>query len=63
MNTNMGSADRGIRAVIAVVIGGLYFMGMISGTTAIVLAVLLVIVPSYRARRARARAEGIADGD
>ena len=27
------------------------------------LAVLLVILPSYRARRARARAEGVADGD
>ncbi|MDE2792269.1 MAG: tripartite tricarboxylate transporter permease [Paracoccaceae bacterium] len=29
----------------------------------LVLAVILVILPSYRARRARARAEGIADGD
>jgi len=29
----------------------------------LVLAVLLVVVPSYRARRARARAEGVADGD
>ncbi|MDW4496669.1 tripartite tricarboxylate transporter permease [Sulfitobacter sp. D35] len=29
----------------------------------LVIAVLLVIVPSYRARRARARQEGIADGD
>lgn len=27
------------------------------------LAVLLVILPSYRARRARTRAEGVADGD
>ena len=43
MNTNMGSADRGIRAVIAIVIGGLYFTGMISGVTAIVLAVIGVI--------------------
>ena len=27
------------------------------------LAVLLVILPSYRARRARTRAQGVADGD
>ncbi|TCL09894.1 putative tricarboxylic transport membrane protein [Shimia isoporae] len=29
----------------------------------LVIAILLVIVPSYRARRARARQEGVADGD
>ena len=29
----------------------------------LVLAVLLVLLPSFRARRARARAEGVADGD
>jgi len=29
----------------------------------LVLAAILVILPSYRARRARARAEGVADGD
>lgn len=29
----------------------------------LVIAVLLVVVPSYRARRARARAQGVADGD
>jgi putative tricarboxylic transport membrane protein len=29
----------------------------------LVIAVLLVVVPSYRARRARARKEGVADGD
>jgi putative tricarboxylic transport membrane protein len=28
-----------------------------------VLALLLVLLPSYRARRARKRAEGVADGD
>ena len=27
------------------------------------IAALLIILPSYRARRARARAEGVADGD
>jgi putative tricarboxylic transport membrane protein len=29
----------------------------------LVTAVLLVLLPSYRARRARKRAEGVADGD
>ena len=29
----------------------------------LVVAILLVVVPSYRARRARARQAGIADGD
>jgi putative tricarboxylic transport membrane protein len=29
----------------------------------LVIAALLVVVPSYRARRARARAQGVADGD
>jgi putative tricarboxylic transport membrane protein len=29
----------------------------------LVIAVLLVVVPSYRARRARAHADGVADGD
>jgi putative tricarboxylic transport membrane protein len=29
----------------------------------LVLALLLVLLPSYRARRARKRAEGVADGD
>jgi len=43
MNTNMGTADRGVRAVIAIVIAGLYFTGMISGTVAIVLAVVGLI--------------------
>lgn len=28
-----------------------------------VIAVILVALPSYRARRARLRAEGVADGD
>jgi putative tricarboxylic transport membrane protein len=29
----------------------------------LVLAMLLILLPSYRARRARARARGVADGD
>lgn len=43
MQKNMGGTDRGIRAVIAIVIGGLYFTGMISGTVATVLAIVGVI--------------------
>ena len=29
----------------------------------LLIAVILVVLPSYRARRARARAAGVADGD
>ncbi len=43
MQKNMGGADRGIRSVIGIVIGGLYFTGMISGTVAVVLAIVGVI--------------------
>ncbi len=39
----MGSADRIIRTVIALVIAGLYFSGIISGTLAIVLAVIAAV--------------------
>lgn len=40
MKTNMGSADRVIRIIIAIVILGLYFTDIISGTTAIIGLVL-----------------------
>ncbi|WP_445384373.1 YgaP family membrane protein [Robiginitalea sp. IMCC44478] len=40
MKKNMGSADRVIRLLIAVIIGFLYYTGAISGTLAIVLLVL-----------------------
>ena len=43
MQKNMGGADRGIRAVIGIVTGGLYFTGMISGTVAVVLTIVGVI--------------------
>lgn len=43
MKKNMGSADRIIRTVVAVVIATLYFTNIISGTIAIVLAVLGVV--------------------
>lgn len=40
MKKNMGSTDKTIRILIAVVIGILYYMGTISGTLGIVLLVL-----------------------
>jgi len=42
MTKNMGTADRVIRFLIAVVIGLLYFTGKISGTLAIVLEIVAV---------------------
>lgn len=43
MKKNMGSADRIIRVLIALVIATLYFMEIISGTVAIVLLVLAAV--------------------
>lgn len=43
MKKNMGSADRIIRVIIAVVLGFLYFTGTVSGTWGIVLLVLAVV--------------------
>jgi hypothetical protein len=43
MKQNMGSTDRLIRTVVALVIGALYFTDVISGTSAIVLGILAVI--------------------
>ncbi|MDZ4758540.1 MAG: DUF2892 domain-containing protein [Bacteroidota bacterium] len=43
MNKNMGSADRIIRILVAVVIAILYFSNQISGTTAIILGVLAIV--------------------
>ncbi|MDQ3141438.1 MAG: DUF2892 domain-containing protein [Bacteroidota bacterium] len=43
MKKNMGSADRIIRILVAVVIAILYFTNQITGTTAIILGVLEVI--------------------
>ena len=40
MKTNMGTADRAIRVIVALVIVALYFFNVISGTVAIVLLVL-----------------------
>ncbi len=46
MNKNMGSADRIARVVLAVVVGGLYMQGIITGilgTLFLVLAVVFVL--------------------
>jgi hypothetical protein len=43
MKKNMGSADRIIRILIAVVIAALYFTNVISGTVAIILLALSAV--------------------
>ncbi len=43
MKTNMGTTDKTIRIVIAIVIGILYFTNVISGTLAITLGILAVV--------------------
>lgn len=40
MKSNMGSIDKVIRVLVAVLIGVLYFTGQLSGTTAIILLVV-----------------------
>lgn len=49
MKSNIGSLDRTIRIVIAIVIGGLYFANIIGGTTAIILMIVagVFIVTSF----------------
>jgi hypothetical protein len=43
MKKNMGSTDRIIRIVLAVIIAGLYYGGFISGTLGIVLLAVAVV--------------------
>ena len=43
MKQNMGTTDKMIRIIIALIIGGLYYMNIISGTLAIVLSALAII--------------------
>lgn len=43
MKPNMGSADKAIRVLIAIVIGILYFTHVITGTLGIILLVLAVV--------------------
>ena len=40
MRKNMGVADRTIRVLIALIVAGLYFSGIISGTVGIILMIL-----------------------
>ena len=44
MQKNLGTADRIIRIVFAVAVAILYFTGMISGTVAIILGILAVVL-------------------
>lgn len=43
MTKNMGTADKAIRVIVALVIFGLYFMNVITGTLAIVFMVFAAI--------------------
>ena len=43
MNKNMGTADRLIRTVLALIVLALYFTGQISGVTGIILGIFAVI--------------------
>ncbi len=43
MKKNIGSTDKAIRILIAVLIAGLYFANVISGTVAIVLLALALV--------------------
>lgn len=44
MKKNMGSIDKALRFLIAIGVGVLYFAGIISGTLAIILLVVAVIL-------------------
>jgi hypothetical protein len=44
MKKNMGTADKAIRILIAVVIAALYFTKVISGTLAIILTILAAVL-------------------
>ena len=43
MKKNMGIVDRVIRVIAAIVIGGLYYTGVMTGTLAVILGVVAVI--------------------
>ena len=43
MKANMGTSDKAVRIIAAAIVLGLYFIGIISGTLAIVLLVLAAI--------------------
>jgi uncharacterized membrane protein len=43
MKKNMGALDRLIRTLLAILVGVLYYMDIISGTIAIILGILAVV--------------------
>ena len=43
MSKNMGSVDRAVRIVLALIVAALYFTGHISGIAAVVLGIVAVI--------------------
>lgn len=43
MTPNMGTIDKAVRIITALVIAGLYYAGILSGTVAIVLLIVAVI--------------------
>lgn len=43
MKANMGTADRVIRLIAAVVMGYLYYVGIVSGTVAIIVGILAIV--------------------
>ena len=43
MKKNMGKADRAIRVIIALIISGLFFANVITGTLGLVLLVLAIV--------------------
>ena len=43
MKKNMGTLDRSIRTILALLVAVLYFTGQISGTAAIILGIIAVV--------------------
>lgn len=43
MKKNMGTADRVVRTIIAIIVAVLYFTGQITGTAAIILGILAIV--------------------
>ncbi len=43
MTKNMGTVDQLIRTLLALLVGVLYYAGVISGTTAVILGVIAVV--------------------
>lgn len=44
MKANMGGLDRGLRIIVAIIIAGLMITGAISGTWAIILGIVAVVM-------------------